>query len=66
MFGAVFTNRWNWQRLFSYGEVLCFISAWALGIAIATQAEKVETERVTSRSFASANDALGIQAQLRR
>jgi hypothetical protein len=61
-----FSTRWNWQKLFSYGEVACFVSAWAIGLLIAAQAQKPEAERAVSRSFASANDTLGIQAQLRR
>lgn len=62
-----FSTRWNWQKLFSYGEVACFVTAWAVGLLIAAQqSQKSETERAVSRSFASANDMLGIQAQLRR
>lgn len=61
-----FSTRWNWQKLFSYGEVACFVTAWAIGLLIAAQSRMPEAERVASRSFASANDTLGIQAQLSR
>jgi hypothetical protein len=66
MLGGLFSGHWNWQKLFSYGEVVCFVSAWAIGLLIAVQAQKLESDQVTNRSFASANDTLGIQAQLRR
>ncbi len=66
MFGGLFSTRWNWQKLFSYGEVVCFVSAWAIGLLIAAQAQKPDSDRPVSRSFASASDTLGIQAQLRR
>lgn len=66
MLGGLYSSRWNWQKLFSYGEVVCFVSAWAIGLLVAAQAQKLENERVTTRTFASSNDTLGIQAQLRR
>ncbi len=66
MFGTTLSNRWSWQKLFSYGEVVCFVSAWAVGLLIAIQGQQANAERGTTRSFASASDTLGIQANLRR
>jgi hypothetical protein len=66
MSGTTFSIRWNWQKLFSYGEVVCFVSAWAIGLLLAVQGERAESARSASRTFATANDSLGIQATLRR
>jgi len=65
MFDITFSTNWNWQRLFSYAEVACFISAWAIGLLIAMQGQHPSNDRVPMRSFASTSDALGIQAKLR-
>jgi len=65
MFGT-FTIRWNWQKLFSYGEVVCFVSAWAVGLLVAMQNQRPNQERPVSRTIASTADTLGIQANLRR
>ncbi len=66
MFGKTLTLRWNWQKLFSYGEVVCFVSAWAVGLLVAMQSQRPNQEIATTRTFASASDSLGIQATLRR
>lgn len=67
MLGTTLTlPRWNWQKLFSYGEVVCFVTAWAVGLLIAVQAQRPSHEPMSNRSFASATDSLGIQANLRR
>jgi hypothetical protein len=58
--------RWNWQKLFSYGEVVCFVSAWAIGLLVAVQSHRPENDQRAARTFAAASDSLGIQAQLRR
>jgi hypothetical protein len=65
MFGTTVSNRWNWQKLCSYGEVVCFVSAWAVGILIAMQAQQPNNENSTARNFATVSDTLGIQAKLR-
>jgi hypothetical protein len=65
MFDTTFSTNWNWQKLFSYGEVVCFVSAWAIGLLIAIQGQHPSNDRPPTRSFASASDALGIQAKLR-
>jgi hypothetical protein len=57
--------RWNWSKLFSYGEVVCFISAWAIGLLVATQGERSDVDRLATQAIA-ASDALGIQATLTR
>ncbi len=64
MFGTTLSTHWNWQKLFSYGEVVCFVSAWAVGLLIAMQGQQPNNDRLTTRSFASATDSLGIQANL--
>jgi hypothetical protein len=61
-----YSIRWNWQKLFSYGEVVCFVSAWAIGLLIAVQGHRTERAQSTSRTFAAASDSLGVQATLRR
>jgi hypothetical protein len=61
-----FSIRWNWQKLFSYGEVVCFVSAWAIGLLVAVQGQRAESERTTSRTFAATSDSLGIQATLQQ
>jgi hypothetical protein len=66
MFGTTRSFHWSWQKLFSYGEVVCFVSAWAAGLLIALQGQQYTNDRASTRSFASASDTLGIQAQLAR
>src|SRR3954469_7148051 len=66
MNGTTLTIRWNWQKLFSYGEVVCFVSAWAIGLVVALQNQRATPERPNAQSLASANDMLGIQATLSR
>jgi hypothetical protein len=66
MFGTTLSIRWNWQKLFSYGEVVCFISAWAVGLLVAMQSQRANDDQPTTRTFASAADSLGIQATLTR
>ena len=67
MTSTMLSTHWNWQKLFSYGEVVCFVSAWAVGLLIAmrgTAAGSTSGERL--RSFAATSDSLGIQAKLLR
>ena len=66
MNGTTLIIRWNWQKLFSYGEVVCFVSAWAIGLVIALQNHQTKPEHPNAQSLASANDTLGIQATLAR
>jgi hypothetical protein len=66
MSGTTFSIRWNWQKLFSYGEVVCFVSAWAIGLLIAVQGQGTAREQTASRTFATTSESLGIQATLRR
>ncbi len=66
MFGTTYPNYWNWQKLFSYGEVVCFVSAWAVGLLIAIQGQQPNRDRMATRSFAAATDSLAIQARLSR
>jgi hypothetical protein len=57
---------WNWQKLFSYGEVVCFVSAWAIGLLVAIEGQRPDRERTATRNFAATSDSLGIQAKLVR
>jgi hypothetical protein len=66
MSGMTLSIRWNWQKLFSYGEVVCFVSAWAIGLLVALQGHQAERDETASTTFAAASDSLGIQATLRR
>jgi len=65
MFGTTYySGYWNWRRLFSYGEVVCFVSAWIVGLLVAIQGQQADGNRPTSRTFAAVNETLGIQANL--
>jgi hypothetical protein len=66
MFGTTLTFHWNWQKLFSYGEVVCFVSAWAVGLLVALQSQRPNQDHTTARTFATARDTFGVQATLRR
>ena len=66
MTGSTLSFRWSWQKLFSYGEVVCFVSAWAVGLLIAMQGHNPNDDRMAVRRFAATSDALGIQATLKR
>jgi hypothetical protein len=66
MNGTTLIIRWNWQKLFSYGEVVCFVSAWAIGLLVVLESQRATPEHPNSQSLASATDTLGIQATLSR
>jgi hypothetical protein len=66
MTSTMLSHHWNWQRLFSYAEVVCFVSAWAVGLLVAIDGHPPDGERRATRSIATASDSLGIQAQLLR
>ena len=57
---------WNWQKVFSYGEVFCFVSAWTVGLLIAMQERGPDSNRVVPRSYAATANELGPQARLTR
>jgi hypothetical protein len=59
-------TRWNWQKLFSYGEVMCFVTAWAVSLAIAMQEQRPASNRVAASMFAANSEWPGIQAKLSR
>jgi len=58
-------SRWNWQTLFSYAEVMCFVSAWAVTLLMAYSMQRPVDDRTATRSFASSSDVSGLQAELR-
>jgi hypothetical protein len=66
MTSTMLSFRWNWPKLFSYAEVACFVSAWAVGLLIAGEGQRPDNERRATRSFAAAPDSLGNQAKLTR
>jgi hypothetical protein len=57
--------RWTWQKLFSYGEVVCFVTAWAVGLLVARDQERLVDQRAATRTFATTAEP-GVQAALRR
>jgi hypothetical protein len=59
-------SRLNWQNLFSYGEVICFLSAWAVCLLMAVSSERPLDDRAATRNFVITSDVIGIQATLRR
>ncbi len=66
MSSTMLSIRWNWQKLFSYAEVVCFISAWAVGLLVAVQGQRPNHDRAVTRIFAATSDVFGIQATLTR
>jgi hypothetical protein len=58
-------TRWNWRKLFSYGEVICFVSAWALSLLLAGSAERAPRNDANTQ-FAATAEVTGMQAQLHR
>jgi hypothetical protein len=59
---AMAWTRMNWQKIFSYAEVICFVSAWAVSLLLAFSAQRSADSHTASRSFAVTTDVLGIQA----
>jgi hypothetical protein len=58
--------RFDWQKLFSYGEVVCFVSAWAVCLLMAASSDRPSDDRAAARNFVVSSNASGIQATLRR
>lgn len=56
--------RWNWQKLTSYGEVACFISAWMVGLLMALGDQPRPADTTAARSFAVSSEVHGVQANL--
>jgi len=59
-------TQWNWQKLFNYGEVLCFASAWVIALLMAVSAQRNGDERAATHTFAISTDVSGMQATLTR
>jgi hypothetical protein len=55
-------TRTNWHKIFSYAEVICFVSAWAVSLLLALSAQRASDDRSATRTFAVTSDVLGIQA----
>jgi len=56
-------TRWNWQKLFNYGEVICFASAWAVALLMALSAQRIAERSEATRTFAISSDVGGMQAR---
>lgn len=56
--------RWNWHKLSSYGEVACFISAWAIVLLMALAHEPKPADTSVARTFAVSSEVHGAQAML--
>jgi hypothetical protein len=65
MTGMMLSMRWKWQKLFSYGEVICFVTAWAVGVLVARDHGSAFDQRTVTRTFATTSDLPGVQAALR-
>jgi hypothetical protein len=59
-------TRMNWHKLFSYVEVACFCSAWAIGMLVAISANQQSDDHAAARQFAAANEAPGVQAAMHK
>ncbi len=60
---AMLRTRWNWQKLFNYGEVMCFASAWAVALLMVLSAQRSIDDRAATRTFAISTDDSGMQAR---
>ena len=58
--------RVDWQKLFSYAEVICFLSAWGVCLWMAASSQRPLGDRTATRNFLIQRDVPGIQATLRR
>jgi len=52
----------NWQKLFFYGEIACFVAAWAFGLLVALSEWPEATDLAPADSFAATTYLPGIQA----
>lgn len=58
-------TRWTLRKLFSYGEVICFVSAWALSLLLAVSADRTPRTDANAQLAITA-DVTGLQAKLGR
>jgi hypothetical protein len=63
---AMAWTRMNWQRVFSYAEVICFVTAWGVSLLLAFSAQRSVDDHLAARNFAATTDVLGIQANRSR
>jgi hypothetical protein len=56
----------NWQKLFNYGEVICFASAWLVALLMAASTQRPVDDPTASPTFAISRDVTGMQATLSR
>lgn len=62
--GCMHGTRWNWHKLFNYGEVICFASAWVVALLMAMSAERPANDHAAAtRTFAISTDLSGMQAR---
>ena len=62
---AMLSTRWNWQKLFSYGEVICFVSAWAVDAVDGRIGAATGRRSRRHADFAISTDVTGMQATSR-
>jgi hypothetical protein len=58
--------RWTWQKLFSYAEVMCFITAWAVGLLVIRDDARPGDPRTAVQVSDNSLNRPGVQASLRR
>jgi hypothetical protein len=56
MNGTIFSTHWKWQKVFSYGEVICFVTAWAIGLVVARDRSPSVERPAAVRSIAATSD----------
>ncbi len=56
-------TRWNWKKLFNYGEVICFASAGLVALMMALSAQRPIEDRAATRTFATSSELGGMQAR---
>lgn len=64
-YGMMLSMRWKWHKLFSYGEVICFVTAWAVGLLLARDQGRFVDRHENVRSIATTTNLPGVQAALR-
>ena len=59
-------SRKNWLEIFSYGEVICFASAWLVTLLMAYATHRPTDDSSATRSFAINAEVSGMQATRHR
>lgn len=59
-------SRKNWLEIFSYGEVICFVSAWMVTLLMAYATHRPADDSSSTRSLAIHGEVSGMQATRHR